>query len=336
MSSIEPAERRSTATRHAVVLADDRPAVLASLGAAFDDLVVLDETEVDQLVTAGPDTVVVVVGTMTERVKEAVVNHVATRPGALLALGAESGAVTSTATAEELDGLRILGSGHLGALSVIWWAAADAVVDVGLLNDTGRPATPLREDADAAFVAGAHERRSRRGPRVARVALPPASPAPASERPALVPTPQIGLMTRLRSLGRYRILLAFAVFVLGATIGAVVVEALSDRDVLLVLVLVALAVVVVALALQARATRALSVQLREVTDRTNRIDRELGKQVRQLGRRLETTDTKLQRVRERLRQLEARLAIVSTASVNFERSRTRAAEESDPERSADA
>ena len=140
----------------------------------------------------------------------------------------------------------------------------------------------------------------------------------------------------MRALGRYRILLAFAVFVLGATIGAVVVEALSDRDVLLVLVLVALAVVVVALALQARATRALSVQLREVTDRTNRIDRELGKQVRQLGRRLETTDTKLQRVRERLRQLEARLAIVSTASVNFERSRTRAAEESDPERSADA
>lgn len=335
MSSTEPVERRSTATRHAVVLADDRPAVLASLGAAFDDLVVLDDTEVDQLVTAGPDTVVVVVGPMSERVRETVVNHVATRPGALLAVGTESGEVASSVPAEELDGLRILGSGHLGALAVIWWAAADAVVDVGLLNDTGRPATPLREDADAAFVAGAHERRSRRGPRVARVALP-AAPAPPPERPALVPTPQIGVLTRLRSLGRYRMLLAFALLVVGATIGAVVVETLSDRDVLLVLVLIALAVVVVALALQARATRALSVQLREVTDRTNRIDRDLGKQVRQLGRRLETTDTKLQRVRERLRQLEARLAIVSTASVNFERSRTRAAEESEPERPADA
>ena len=80
MSSIEPQQRRTTA-RQAAVLTDDTATTLAALGAAFDDLVLLDAGEVDQLAAMSADTVVVVDGVMTPLVRDAVIRHVATRPG---------------------------------------------------------------------------------------------------------------------------------------------------------------------------------------------------------------------------------------------------------------
>ena len=136
------------------------------------------------------------------------------------------------------------------------------------------------------------------------------------------------MLARLRAIGKVRLLLALALLVVGVAVGVLIAEARDDGDVVLALVLVTLAAVVLALAWQIRATRSLASQLAEVSKRANRIERVLGSQVRQVAGRADASDTKIQRVRMRLRQLEARLAIVSTASVNFERSRTRAAGDS--------
>lgn len=325
--------------RRAIVWATQPIAVLSSLGAAFDDLVVgsLDDAKAD-LADATRDTTLLVAGPIPEPALSAVMDHVLTHPGSRLALSVSDD--PSSVQGEQLGGIRILGDGCLGDLPVTWWAASDAPAD--LFPPTGDGPGGLTSSDEAGFVAHAQLLRAQRGlvgatsdrpgrPAAPEVtADPPAARVVARPRPAnrrrnqasRVPLPA---PARPRSiLLGYRLPLAGVLVVLGAALGVLVAEFVDGEEVVWAMLTVALAAAALALAWVVRTLRVLSAEVRALSARTGRLRGEVDRVLARLSRRVAADAERGARTAAKVRQIESRLAVVSTASPSLERSLARA------------
>jgi len=327
----------ATATPQSVIVWAAHPAaVLSSLGAAFDDVVVgsLEDAPAD-LVEATADTTLLLAGPIPEPALSAVVNHVATHPGSRLALsvGDDPGSVQ----AEQLLGLRILGDGCLGDLPVTWWSASDAAADLGPLT-AGGPGGLTRSGDETGFVAQAQLLRAQRELAGATSDRPsrPSAPEPAVEPagPSTVAKPRpagrarkdaapVVPATRSALLG-YRLLLSGVLVVFGAALGVLAVELVDGDQVVWALLTVALAAAALALVWVVRTLRALSAEVRALSARTGRLRGEVDRVMARLTRRVTADAARGARTAAKIRQIESRLAVVSTASPSLERSLARA------------
>ena len=323
-----------------IVWAAQPAAVLSSLGAAFDDLVVgsLDDVQGD-LAEATPDTTLLLAGPIPEPVLGAVLDHLVSRPGSRLALSVSDG--PGAVRAEQLEGLRILGDGCLGDLPVTWWAASDAVAELGPLTGGGPGGLTTAGD-EAGFVAHARLLRAQRElagstsdrpgrPSTPDLAADVARPSAVSKpRPtgrgrddaSRAPGPQ---MSRPRSvLLGYRLPLAGILVVLGAALGVLAAELVDGDQVVWAMLAVALASAALALAWVVRSLRILSAEVRVLRARTGRLRGEIDRVMARLSRRVAADADRGARTAAKIRQIESRLAVVSTASPSLDRSLSRA------------
>jgi len=334
------ASEAAATPRRAILWATQPTAVLSSLGAAFDDLVVgsLDDAQAD-LADATRDTTLLVAGPIPEPALSAVVDHVLTRPGSRLALSVSDD--PSSVQGEQLEGLRILGDGCLGDLPVTWWAASDAPADLRPL--TGDSPGGLTSSDEAGFVAHAQLLRAQRGlvgatsdrpsrPSAPEVSVdPPAASVAAKPRPAngrrnqasRVPVPAPARRPRSILLS-YRLPLAGVLVVLGAALGVLIAELVDGEEVVWAMLTVALAAAALALAWVVRTLRVLSAEVRVLSARTGRLRGEVDRVMARLSRRAAADAERGARTAAKVRQIESRLAVVSTASPSLERSLARA------------
>lgn len=335
MSSTAP--QASSVSRRAIVLANQPDAALSALGASFDDLVLGSLNDVaSELVGAGPETVVVVAGAVPDSVVDAVVQHLVAVPGARLALSVS--AESDSVRADQLLGLRILGDSCLGDLPVTWWAASDA--DADLRPQSGGPGGLTRPGDEASFVAHARLLRAQRelapttGERPGRPSAPdlsldPAgpslavSPGPASRDPLEASPVSRTNHSRTVLLG-YRLPLVAVLVLLGAALGVLAGELVDGDEVVWALLIVALATAALALAWVVRTLRTLSAEIRELSVRTGRLRGDIDRGLGRLARRVSTEADRGARSAAKIRQIESRLAVVSTASPNLERTLARA------------
>jgi hypothetical protein len=333
-----PASEATAMPRRVIVWAAQPTAVLSALGAAFDDLVVgsLDDPQGD-LVGATSDTTLLLAGPIPDPALSAVTNHVVTYPGSRLALSVGDGA--GSVQAEQLQGLRILGDGCLGDLPVTWWAASDAAADLGPLTGAG-PGGLTGTGDDAGFEAHARLLRAQRelaGPTSERPGRPsapdltvdPPAPTPAAKpRPASrgrneasrAPAPA---QPRSILLG-YRLPLAGVLVVLGAALGVLAAELVDGDEVVWAMLTVALATVALALAWVVRTLRILSAEVRVLSARTARLRGEVDRVMVRLAKRVARDADRGARTAAKIRQIESRIAVVSSASPHLERSLARA------------
>jgi len=323
----------------ALLVATDPAASLAALGPVFDDLVVAEVGHLaEELIELGPSGVVVVDGPLEEPVVDAVVQHVATSPGSRLALGV-SRQLTSLDGAE-LAGLRIVGGGRLGDLPVTWWAAADAPA-AAAAPPAEASAPPRRRgpaESDDAFAAHAHLLRANlelAAPPDDRAGEPqPGGPAPAGTA-ASFPSIEAGVgaasaaaasgaaPSRRTTLG-YRLPLLLVFLAIGVALG-VSLSQIWEGDVRSAATLLLLVAVALLLAWGVRAIRGLTVQVQAQADHSARLGEELDRGMRQLTKRAQANDVRTVRMRDSLREIEARLAVVSSASASANAVRARLA-----------
>ena len=322
----------------ALLVAADPSASLAALGPVFDDLVVAEVDHLaDELAELGSSGVVVVDGPLGESVTDAIVQHVATCPGSRLALGVSRQLTSLDGT--ELAGLRIVGGGRLGDLPVTWWAAADAPPAAAAPPAEASAPPRLRgpAESDDAFAAHAHLLRAH-----LELATPaddragdaqPGGPAPAGTitpffnaegaAGAAVAAPPGESPSRRTMLG-YRLPLLLVFLAIGVALG-VSLSQLWGGDVQAAATLLLLVAVALLLAWGVRAIRGLTVQLQAHADHAARLGEDLDRGVRQLTKRAQANDVRTVRMRDSLREIEARLAVVSSASARANAARARLA-----------
>jgi hypothetical protein len=303
---------------------------LEALGDSFENLLLarLDQIR-DDLEEATGDVVVVVDGPVPAEVTEAVVDHVLTHSGLLLAMGVSR--ESTSLGGVEYAGLKIIGGGRLAELPVTWWVAADAgvvapadlpggsavgVAGASLIDPDafGAQAQILRADLELAHAK-----------RVAAAAQDAADAAPSpggSEidppEPAALPAPVVARKRR----GRLRHRLVIAVGLVGVgLVGGVGLSELGGDPVAAV-TLVALAAVLLVLLWGLVVVRRLALRVEEQGGRTRRLGRELDRGMRQLTKGLQVADVRGLRMRDTLREIEARLAVVSSAAFNAGRAST--------------
>jgi hypothetical protein len=333
-----PASEAAAMPQRVIVWAAQPAAVLSSLGAAFDDLVVgsLDDARAD-LAEATPDTTLLLAGPIPEPALSAVMDHLVSRPGSRLALSVsdDPGAVR----AEQLPGLRIIGDGCLGDLPVTWWAASDAAADLAPLTGEG-PGGLTSYGDEAGFVAHARLLRAQRELAGSTSDRPgrPGAPDLASDqaRPSVVaksrPTgrarndasraPVPASRQRSVLLG-YRLPLAGVLVVLGAAVGVLAAELVDGDEAVWAMLAVALAAAALALAWVVRTLRILSAEVRVLSARTGRLRGEVDRVMARLSRRVAADADRGARTAAKIRQIESRLAVVSTASPSLDRSLSR-------------
>lgn len=323
----------------ALLVAADPAASLAALGPVFDDLVVAEVDHLaDELAELGPSGVVVVDGPLDEPVVDAVVQHVSTCPGSRLALGV-SRQLTSLDGAE-LAGLRIVGGGRLGDLPVTWWAAADAPASAAA--PPAEASAPARRrgpaESDDAFAAHAHLLRAHLelatpaddragepqpgGPVPAGATTPFLSVEGAGGAPSATPPP--GEAPSRRTMLGYRLPLLLVFLAIGVALG-VSLSQLWEGDVQAAATLLLLVAVALLLAWGVRAIRGLTLQVQTQSDHSTRLGEELERGMRQLTKRAQANDVRTVRMRDSLREIEARLAVVSSASASGNAARARLA-----------
>ncbi|GAA4757231.1 hypothetical protein GCM10023350_48580 [Nocardioides endophyticus] len=335
-----PASEAAATPRRAILWATQPTAVLSSLGAAFDDLVVgsLDDAQAD-LLEATADTALVLAGPIPEPALSAVTNHVVTHPGSRLARSVGDG--SGSVQAEQLQGLRILGDACLGDLPVTWWAASDAAADLGPLTGEG-PGGLTRSGDDDGFVAHARLLRAQRelagstSDRPGRSSVPDLTPYP--PRPSTVtkprpsgrgrnqaPRPPAPPTSRSRSiLLGYRLPLAGVLVVLGAALGVLAAEVIDGGEVVWAMLALALATVALALAWVVRTLRILSAEVRTLGGRTRRLRGDVDRVRARLAKRVAADADQGARTAARIRQIESRIAVVSSTSPPAERPLARA------------
>jgi hypothetical protein len=335
-----PASEPAATPRRVIVWAAQPTAVLSSLGAAFDDVVVgsLDAPQAD-LAEATSDTALLLAGPIPEPALSAVTNHVVTHPGSRLARSVGGG--SGSAHAEQFQGLRILGDACLGDLPVTWWAASDAAADLGPLTGEG-PGGLTGSGDDAGFVAHARLLRAERelaGSTSDRPGRPSApdltvdSPGPspvARPRPAgrgrnQAPRPPAAPTPRPRSiLLGYRLPLAGVLVVLGAALGVLAAEVIDGDEVVWAMLAFALATVALALAWVVRTLRILSAEVRTLGGRTRRLRGDVDRVRARLAKRVAADADQGARTAAKIRQIESRIAVVSSANLPADRSLARA------------
>lgn len=341
MSSSAP--QASSVSRRALVLATQPGAALSALGASFDDLLVgsLDDVA-SELAGAGPETDVIVAGAVPGPVLDAVVDHLVAVPGTRLALSVS--ADPDSVRAEQLQGLRMLGDGCLGDLPVTWWAASDAPAD--LRPRSSGPGGLTRSGDEAGFIAHARLLRAQRelagtGQRSARPAGPdltvgangsgPQARSAARGADPLDAAPAPSTSPVRAALG-YRVPLVAVLVLLGVTLGVLVAQIADGDQVVWSVLAVALAAVALALAWVVRTLRALSVEVRRLSVRTGRLRGDVDRGLARLAKRVAADAERGARSAAKIRQIESRLAVVSTASPNRERSLARVKDSAvDPE-----
>jgi len=335
-----PASEAAAMPQRVIVWAAQPTTVLSSLGAAFDDLVVgsLDDVQAD-LAEATPDTTLLLAGPIPEPALSAVLDHLVSRPGSRLALSVsdDPGALR----AEQLEGLRILGDGCLGDLPVTWWAASDAAADLGPLIGDGAGGLTTSGD-EAGFVAHARLLRAQRElagstsdrpgrPGTPDLTVDPArSSAVAKPRPtgrgrndaSRAPAPAPATRARAVLLG-YRLPLAGVLVALGAALGVLATELVDGDQVVWAMLAVALAAVALALVWVVRSLRILAAEVRVLRARTGRLRSEIDRVMARLSRRVAADADRGARTAAKIRQIESRLAVVSTASPSLDRSLSR-------------
>lgn len=313
----------------ALLVAADPLRTLEALGDSFEDLMLarLDGIR-DDLAEASRDVVVVVDGPVPAEVTEAVVDHVLAHSGALLALGV-SRESTSLGGAE-YAGLKIVGGGRLADLPVTWWVAADArVVDPAELpggsaagaagaavidpDAFGAQAQILRADLELAHAnrvaATAHD---------AADAAPNPSANESTAPEAVAPPARRVAHTRLRL--RHRIVIAAGLVGVGVVSGVGLTQ--LGGDPVAALTLVSLAAVLLLLLWGVVAVRSLALRVKEQADWTRSLGKDLDRGLRQLTKRSLAADARGLRMRDTLREIEARLAVVSSAAFNAGRAST--------------
>jgi hypothetical protein len=322
----------------ALLVAADPSVSLAALGPVFDDLVVAEVDRLpDELTELGPSGVVVVDGPLDESVTDTIVQHVATCPGSRLALGVSRQLTSLDGT--ELAGLRIVGGGRLGDLPVTWWAAADAPAAAAAPPAEASAPARLRgpAESDDAFAAHAH---------LLRAHLELAAPAderageaqPGGPAPTGTVTPFLnaegaagaasdaapGDAPSRRTMLGYRLPLLLVFLAIGVALG-VSLSQLWEGDVQAAATLLLLVAVALLLAWGVRAIRGLTVQLQGHAEHSARLSEELDRGMRQLMKRAQANDVRTVRMRDSLREIEARLAVVSSASASANAVRARLA-----------
>jgi hypothetical protein len=333
-----PASEPVATPRRVFLWAAEPTTVLSSLGAAFDDVVVgsLDAPQAD-LAEATADTALLLAGPIPEPALRAVTNHVVTHPGSRLArsVGDGSGSVPG----EQLLGLRILGDACLGELPVTWWAASDAAADLGPLTAEG-PGGLTRPGDDAGFVAHARLLRAQRdlagstsdrpgrpgapdlavdppGPSTVTKPRPPGRARNRAPRPAAPPARPRSIL-----LG-YRLPLAGVLVVLGAALGVLAAELVDGDEVVWAMLALALATVALALAWVVRTLRILSAEVRVLGGRTRRLRGDVDRVRARLAKRVVADADQGARTAAKIRQIESRIAAVSSAGPQAERSLAR-------------
>ncbi|MFC6042178.1 hypothetical protein [Nocardioides hankookensis] len=303
---------------------------LEALGDSFEDVLLarLDQVRADlDAASAAGDIVVVVDGPVPAEVQEAVVDHVMVHSGVLLALGVprESASLGGV----EHAGLKIIGGGRLGDLPVTWWAAASAdPVDPSDLPGGPTIALPVSSSVDPdAFGARAQLLRSEL--ELARTERPPAGGQRAAvprppRRTGAAAAPSAAPVVAQRRLRRRQRLALAALALLGVGVLAGVGLAQVVSDPVAGLTLVAAAAILALLLWGVLVLRRLAVRLEEQAARHRRLSRELDRSLRRLTKRVQVIDTRGLRMRETLRDVEARLAVVSTAAPNAGRGRPNA------------
>lgn len=339
MPTSSPSNMSVTAVSgRALLVAADPAASLSALGPVFDDLVVAELGNLaEELAELGPSGVVVLDGPFDQPVIDTVVQHVATSPGSRLALGV-SRQLTSLDGAE-LAGLRIVGGGRLGDLPVTWWAAADASASAAA--PPAEASAPARTrgpaESDDAFAAHAHLLRAhlelasppddRPGEPQQGGAAPAGAAAPFLSVEGLGGAPSVAAAPETpsrRTILGYRLPLLLVFLAIGVALG-VSLSQLWEGDVQAAATLLLLVAVALLLAWGVRAIRGLTVQVQTQADQSARLGEELDRGIRQLTKRAQANDVRTVRMRDSLREIEARLAVVSSASASASAARARLA-----------
>lgn len=307
----------------AVLVSADPARTLAALGAAFEDIALLGSgqvaAELERLAGTPAPLAIVVDGPAAAEVTAAVVDHVLARPERLLAV-----AVTEQPTplgGPEYAGLGLVGAGRLGALPVTWWSA-DPSADLSRVPRTSTAAAaaggPSSVDADT-FAAQAQLLRADldREPASEPAPAPAQDPAGATAPPGAERTRPAARPERAAPRLRHRVAFAGALVAAGAVAGAAVAQ--LGADVVRGVALLGTAALILVLLSGVLALRTLAAELRAQAAGTRRLRKHLDRGMSQLAGRAQASDAKLSRMRATLRQIEARVAVVSSARVDVDR-----------------
>jgi hypothetical protein len=122
----------------------------------------------------------------------------------------------------------------------------------------------------------------------------------------------------------YKLPLLLVFLTIGLALG-VSLSQLWEGNVQVAATLLLLVAVALLLAWGVRAIRGLTVQLQTQADQSARLGDELDRGMRQLTKRAQANDVRTVRMRDSLREIEARLAVVSSASASANAVRARLA-----------